>query len=51
MTFAARMIDGLTPVVVNANNPIIFNIILLNEGSCYDETSGTFTAPYSGKSQ
>ena len=48
VTFAAHMLQG-ADVVVNADNPIIFNIILLNVGSNYDESTGIFTAPYSGK--
>ncbi len=44
VSFEAKDCSGTT----NANNPIVWETIVHNEGSAYNNTTGVFTAPVAG---
>lgn len=45
VTFAAHMSPGSRPL---SQQPLVFDVVDVNEGSGYDRASGVFTAPASG---
>ena len=47
VAFSARLTIGQTPSM-SPNQDIVFNDVLLNVGSAYHNTHGTFVAPVSG---